>query len=352
MELTVTATDASFWHFFAGNATEESFTLSVDRRNPTATVVAHSYGIALGGSALVVFEAQDEHLAEIKVITKSGKSFAAAPFYAENFYAALIGREINDKDFAAFIYASDIAGNQTRVRIPFFSKDAHYRQSNVKLTQSFLEGKVDDLNFAYNKVSGAQNLSPLEKFIFVNETLRNASFELIEQVTTPHAALEPITHFEPSAFAPLFNGARVANFGDRRDFFYDGVNVSHSYHLGLDLASVKEASVKVTNGGAVVFAGDNGVYGNMPVVHHGLGLYSLYGHCTRISVSEGARVQAAQEIGTTGTSGFALGDHTHFETRVQGVAVTPIEWMDPKWIRVNIGKVQDDAKLVIDGRSK
>ncbi|MDR1529069.1 MAG: M23 family metallopeptidase [Burkholderiales bacterium] len=68
-------------------------------------------------------------------------------------------------------------------------------------------------------------------------------------------------------------------------------------------------------------------------------------------VAQGGGVSKGDQVGTTGVTGFAFGDHTHFEARVQGVAVTPIEWMDPSWIRANILKVQEDAKKIIDGRA-
>jgi murein DD-endopeptidase MepM/ murein hydrolase activator NlpD len=351
-ELIIEATDASLWNFFYGNAAKETIALTIDRINPSMTVVANSYGIALGGSALVVFEAYDEHIDKIKVTTKSGREFVAAKFYKDNFYIALIARGINEKEFIAYIYANDHAGNQTRVRIPFYLKEiGRYRQPNVKLTKNFLDGKIDDLNFRYNQNTNDKNMSAIERFIFVNETLRNKSLKTIEEHTRP-STLPPINSFEIDAFSPLPHSKMVAGFGEHRTYTYDSNKVGESYHLGIDLASVKEAAVFVSNEGVTVYSDDNGVYGNMPIIHHGLGLFTIYGHCTQLFIAQNDLAVKGKQVGTTGISGLALGDHTHFETRVQGVAVTPIEWMDSAWIKANIIKVQEDARKVIDGRAR
>jgi murein DD-endopeptidase MepM/ murein hydrolase activator NlpD len=47
-------------------------------------------------------------------------------------------------------------------------------------------------------------------------------------------------------------------------------------------------------------------------------------------------VSRGQEIGRTGTTGLATGDHLHYEVLIQGVSVTPLEWWDGKWVRDRI----------------
>ncbi|MDR2905291.1 MAG: M23 family metallopeptidase [Helicobacteraceae bacterium] len=340
--------DASWKNFGDGNFAEVKIDIEMDRRAPIVNIVATSYAISLGGSALAIFEAKDENLKEVSVKTRNGRTFVAAPFHKPNFYVALIARGIKDTEFTAYAVASDRAGNQNRARLPLYLKDTRYKESVLPLTKDFMEGKVDDLNFRYNP--RYKEISQLEKFIYVNEDLRKESFDLIEKYTAP-SKLPPAENFTIGAFRPLPNSKMVAGFGEHRIFTLEGKNVSESYHYGVDLASVKEANVFATNGGVAVFAGDNGVYGSMPIIHHGLGLFSLYGHCTDLKIAQGDNVRNGEIIGTTGITGFALGDHTHFETRVQGVPVSPLEWMDSAWIRANITKIEEEARKIIDGRS-
>ena len=153
-------------------------------------------------------------------------------------------------------------------------------------------------------------------------------------------------------FYPLKSGAKVASFGDERHYYYKNKSneVSKSYHVGYDLASTKMANIKTSNAGKIVYANDNGIYGNMPMIDHGLGLFTLYGHCSQLLVKEGDEVTAEQVIARTGTSGLALGDHLHFGILIQGSEVRPIEWFDAKWIKTNIDDVFRSADRIILGR--
>ena len=117
---------------------------------------------------------------------------------------------------------------------------------------------------------------------------------------------------------------------------YQGKQVGESYHLGFDLASVRNAEVPAANNGRVVFTGELGIYGNLVVIDHGLGLMSLYSHLSEIHVKVGDVVQKGAIIAKTGSTGLAFGDHLHFGILVGGVEVTPLEWLDPKWIKDNI----------------
>ena len=160
------------------------------------------------------------------------------------------------------------------------------------------------------------------------------------------------TDFALSKFYPLRNGAAVGRFGDHRYFSYENNIIGESYHLGIDFASVKQAPVILSNGGVVAFAGFNGIYGNMVIIDHGLGLMSLYAHLSRIDVHEGQQLESGAQIGNTGLTGLVLGDHLHFATLVQGVESNPTEWLDSKWINDNLFKIIKDAKLLIESHSR
>ena len=99
---------------------------------------------------------------------------------------------------------------------------------------------------------------------------------------------------------------------------------------------MRNADVPAANSGRVVYTGDLGIYGNLVVIDHGLGLMSLYSHLSEIQVNKGDVVKKGQTIARTGSTGLAFGDHLHFGMLVGGVEVTPLEWIDPKWIRDNI----------------
>ena len=99
------------------------------------------------------------------------------------------------------------------------------------------------------------------------------------------------------------------------------------------------------NSGVVVFAAPLNIYGNAVVVDHGWGLQTLYGHLSTLEVKEGDQVKKGQELGKSGSTGLALGDHLHFEVLIQGISVTPVEWWDGKWIRDHIGRPLREANI-------
>jgi len=101
----------------------------------------------------------------------------------------------------------------------------------------------------------------------------------------------------------------------------------------------------VANKGVVVFAGPLTIYGNTVIVDHGLGLMTLYGHLSSIDVKAGDAVTKGQELGRSGSTGLAIGDHLHYEVLVHGISVTPLEWWDAKWIRDRISKPLKAAGL-------
>jgi murein DD-endopeptidase MepM/ murein hydrolase activator NlpD len=94
--------------------------------------------------------------------------------------------------------------------------------------------------------------------------------------------------------------------------------------------------VKAANSGKVIYADRLGIYGNCVVIDHGYSLESLYGHMSRIMVKVGDMVQKEQQIGVSGSTGMAFGDHVHFSMLIAGYQVDPKEWWDEHWIHDRI----------------
>jgi murein DD-endopeptidase MepM/ murein hydrolase activator NlpD len=348
LTLTVKVTDGSLWNLLRGNTTQKTIKIKVDHTRPNVNVLANSYSITQGGSALVVFQAEDDNLDKL-YIQAGDQKFQVEPYKKEGYYAALVAWPFNKENFSAKIIATDLAGNKRVTAIPFYLKNHHYRVSWIKAKDSFINGKITDLASSDPEYAGISD--KLEKLRAINETMRLKNEALIHSLSKD-VPNKLITHWKVQKFYPLKNGAKVASYGDERHYYYGSKNneVSHSYHVGYDLASTKMAPVIASNKGKVVFAGENGIYGNMPLIDHGLGLYTLYGHCSKLLVKEGDEVRPGQVIARTGTSGLALGDHLHFGILVQGVEVRPVEWFDGKWIRTNIDEVFKEADKIIEGK--
>jgi len=342
--LVVEATDASKWNFMAGNSSHDEFSLIVDKKRPLLSNITNSYGIRKGGSALVIFRTSDPNMKDFYIETNSGRRFDSQPFYKEGYYVSLIGWPVTEDDFRASIIAEDEAGNVARATIPFYIKSSSYRTRKLNLSEKYLDGKIAQLAYDYAETQGVEDR--IEQFKIINEEVRENNEKLIHDITSK-VSDEMISSFTINAMYPLKNASILGGFGDHRYYYYKGKQVSEAYHLGLDMASVKQARITPKNGGQVVYADYTGIYGNMPIISHGMGLYTLYAHCSNVNVHEGDYVKPNTVIANTGTTGSVLGDHLHFGVLVQGVDVRPQEWMDKQWIRLNITEVMKNAKKII-----
>jgi murein DD-endopeptidase MepM/ murein hydrolase activator NlpD len=168
----------------------------------------------------------------------------------------------------------------------------------------------------------------LKGFLEINGNLRRQNNGTISAL----AAKTQPTMLWSEAFAPMGNAQVESRFADRRTYFFDNKEIDRQVHLGFDLASLQQAPVLASNAGTVVHADYLGIYGNCVIIDHGLGVQSLYAHLSTMNVKAGDTVTKGQELGRTGATGLAGGDHLHFTMLLQGTPVNPIEWWDPHWM--------------------
>lgn len=235
------------------------------------------------------------------------------------------------------VVAEDAAGNRREVPFPVAIRDKTFPSEDIVISDDFLTVKVPEI-LAANELSPAAD--PVASYLLVNRDLRRKSEQQVKEVTRtsePRLLLDGAFRQQP--------GSKVGSrFAERRTYRYGGEIIDNQVHLGYDLASVKQAPVNASNAGKVVFVGNLGIYGNAVLIDHGLGLSSLYAHLSSTSVSEGQEVAKGDEIGRTGETGLAGGDHLHFSILLRGNHVDPVEWWDPKWLQNRIV-----ATMTIDG---
>src|SRR5439155_1118508 len=169
-------------------------------------------------------------------------------------------------------------------------------------------------------------------YLRINRELRVATEKRVRELCRESAA-EPLWE---GAFLRLPDSAPLSGFADRRTYVYRGQAIDHQTHLGFDLASLRGSPVPAGNTGRVVFAGPLGIYGNAVILDHGLGLFSLYGHLSEVTVTAGTTLHRGDVLGKTGDTGLAGGDHLHFSVMIHGVHVDPVEWWDAHWIHDHV----------------
>jgi hypothetical protein len=157
--------------------------------------------------------------------------------------------------------------------------------------------------------------------------------EELQQIDADSRLKEKV--FAATADHPLWSGSFRApvhapptdSFGTRRTF--NGKLAS--IHKGMDFRAPMGTTVRAGNSGVVVLARPLYYEGNCVVLDHGLGLYTVSMHFSRIDVHEGQRVLAGAPLGLSGATGRVTGPHLHWAVRWQGAYLDPA-----KLLRLNL----------------
>lgn len=96
-------------------------------------------------------------------------------------------------------------------------------------------------------------------------------------------------------------------------------------HPGLDISADRGTPIYATADGEVKTASYQGAYGNLVVLDHGFGLETRYGHMSAFNAKVGTRVKRGDLIGRVGSTGRATGPHLHYEVRVNGRVLNPLQ---------------------------
>ena len=124
-------------------------------------------------------------------------------------------------------------------------------------------------------------------------------------------------------------GRLTSRYGYRRHPIYG----DRRFHAGIDIGGGLGARVRASDAGYVTYAGYARGYGTLVVVSHGTvggrDLSTAYAHMGQLSVREGQTVRKGQKVGEIGNEGNSTGPHLHFEVRLNGNPVDPLDYVSP-----------------------
>lgn len=101
----------------------------------------------------------------------------------------------------------------------------------------------------------------------------------------------------------------------------------YKLHTGVDIGAPTGTNFIAAADGVVTKAGFNSAYGNMVIIDHGGGISTLYAHGSEIMVEVGQTVKQRDTVLKVGSTGYATGPHAHFEVRVNGTPVQPLDYI-------------------------
>ncbi|HYO57175.1 MAG TPA: M23 family metallopeptidase [Archangium sp.] len=135
---------------------------------------------------------------------------------------------------------------------------------------------------------------------------------------SPPAPSRPVPETKGMLDWPL-RGVLYARFGKK----------GREPHDGIDLAAPAGTPVKTAQEGEVLYAGEQRGYGLIVIIQHSERLITLYAHNRDLRVRTGQKARRGQVIATVGESGKTSGPQLHFEVRVDGKPVDPLDYLGP-----------------------
>lgn len=329
VSLRIRVTDGSYRSWFKGNMAYIEKELDIDTKPPEIEVLTRNHNMVNGGTGLAIYRVSETggrtgvHVGDDFFPGYGG--YYADPKIMISFFAL---RHTQGPGTSMYIEAMDGAGNSARAGFMCYIGHKQYKSDRLDITDGFLNSKMPSFS-----VEGVpENGDNLSKFLTINGTIRMKNGQRIMSV----GANPEKTMMWKGEFIRLPGSATRATYADHRSYYYNGKLIDSQYHMGIDLASVKQAPVPAANSGKIVLVEDIGIYGKTVVIDHGYGLFSTYSHLSRVSVKVGDMVSKGDTIANTGFTGLAGGDHLHYGMIVDHVFVDPLQWWDPSWIENNI----------------
>lgn len=135
---------------------------------------------------------------------------------------------------------------------------------------------------------------------------------------------------EKADFSPVFltvnfqNPIESNNITSRFGYRISPITNKYSLHSGLDIAAPENTEICSVYNGTVEKAEYNEINGNYIVISHSNTLKTTYNHCNKLLVREGEKVKQGEKIALVGATGWATGNHLHFEVILNGKYVNPL----------------------------
>lgn len=166
-------------------------------------------------------------------------------------------------------------------------------------------------------ISNTQKLDILDKQLYI----QSRSFDdVIELCKSREEMLQCIPAIQPVSNKDLRRTA--SGYGMRIDPIYK----TQKFHAGMDFSAPTGTDVYATGDGVVVKVGWETGYGNTIRVDHGFGYLTVYAHLHAFNTQVGKRVMRGEVIGAVGNTGKSTGPHLHYEVRVKGNPVNPMNY--------------------------
>lgn len=227
----------------------------------------------------------------------------------------LIDREMANLD-RVILHLQETDDNLYRTIFGAEPIQATKRQAGIGGVNRYME--LEGLNNSKLVIETSKKLDAIKKKVYV----QSKSFDdLIGMAKEKEDMLRSIPAIIPVSTKDL---TRIASgYGLRIHPVY---KIS-KFHAGMDFTAPLGTVVYASGDGTVesVQSSKRGM-GNYIIINHGFGYSSLYAHLESFNVKEGRKVRRGDVIGYVGNTGMSVAPHLHYEIKLNGVNVDPVNY--------------------------
>lgn len=226
--------------------------------------------------------------------------------------------------------------------VSLFAYIYHMHSTNNELKSQLVDANKQIETVTENKVKEKLNNIDQKMAIINNYLLERGALDqgsVGGDVSTKEDIYSKLNYFEKQSVVFLtklenmpvgypFNGPVSSGYGYRTNPFGGR---SGEFHPGIDFKGQIGDPIYATGSGIVSRCDWYNGYGNAVVIDHGQGLQTLFGHMSKVNVTQGQHITAGDLIGFLGTTGRSTGPHVHYEIRKDGDNIDPVPFLKLKY---------------------
>lgn len=190
-------------------------------------------------------------------------------------------------------------------------------QDEVFANKKPLNDQVGELANENTDKDYASLVVRIDKAVKETQLKEQSVIDLWESLSERQSLLNSTPNMKPA------KGWITSRFGYRTSPFTGKT----ALHAGLDIAAAPGSPVYAPADGVIVFASYDESYGKLITIDYGYGVTTRFGHLSQIYVQVGQRVNKWDVVGAVGNTGRSTGPHLHYEVRINGTAVDPINYI-------------------------
>lgn len=287
-----------------------------------------AFSVSYQGNVIGYVDNKDEFqkLVNEKILTSNDEKVAFVSLDNISYFSEFVSRNCVNEN-SVFDKLKSEAKNYYKVYEVYGSKenDESVYYNSIEEAQNY----IDLISSKYSDVDDEFKINTLYVENEVSEdTIKQAKEKLEESLNAKVAEINKQKEIDSKtingvyiASVPVSNGHITSRFGSRE-------SIRNHTHKGIDIAASYGTDIKAVADGTIEYASYNsGGYGNLVIIDHGNGIKTYYGHCSKLCVSVGQKVNAGDVIAKVGSTGNSTGNHCHFEIRVNGSQIDPQKYV-------------------------